>query len=557
MKHLGTLILMQLKDKIDFSFANSKKTLIRKIVFTLLKFVIVAAAAFGVRYVLTLITTLNVYETPTLLGTLLCGLYVLSVLSCTVGLVKTLYLADDNRVLITLPVGNNLIFISKMIVYYLYELIREYMFITPVIIGVGLTSVKQFGLWFIPWTMVVTAILPALPVLLGALLSIPALYIGKAYNRVPPLKLLTFAGVVGLAVWACIAVGMQIPEKLNFFTNTGAVISNAVKWVITTFNVPPFSYLVTLMVGTTTDYVHYTILSGRVFLIFGIVVGAVAVLFFTVFAVSRPLFFTMMSKSFEFEKRAVKSRPNRAHGKVFAFLNKEFRLCVMDTEISAGYLATYVAVPLLVYLLNKMYYAIEGINGRGFTMAYACNVLIMLLPMLSSNSIISTLFSREGRAGYMKKTKPVDILLPIGAKLFFVMVMSVPSIAATVAVFGSFSYGTFKVHDLILLALMLIFFQFGHIILSSMLDLMNPQNEQYATVGDSARNPNETSSTLVAFAVSFIAAVFSYLFFSESGLKVTVPLVKLACMGAVFMTITLILFIKSIRAYYYEKQGGK
>ena len=52
MKELKALVLMQLKDKLDLGFVKTKKTLIRKIVFTLLKFVIVAAVAFVARYLL-------------------------------------------------------------------------------------------------------------------------------------------------------------------------------------------------------------------------------------------------------------------------------------------------------------------------------------------------------------------------------------------------------------------------------------------------------------------------------------------------------------------------
>ena len=52
MKELKALVLMQLKDKLDLGFVKTKKTLIRKIVFTLLKFIIVAAVAFVARYLL-------------------------------------------------------------------------------------------------------------------------------------------------------------------------------------------------------------------------------------------------------------------------------------------------------------------------------------------------------------------------------------------------------------------------------------------------------------------------------------------------------------------------
>ena len=119
MKHLKALVLMQLQDKVDFSFLNTRKTLIRKIVFTLLKFVGVGAAAFLIRYLLGFIIFQN-SDTPQIMIVVLTFLLGISVITCTVGLVKSLYFADDNRVLITFPVGNNIIFISKLIVYYFW-----------------------------------------------------------------------------------------------------------------------------------------------------------------------------------------------------------------------------------------------------------------------------------------------------------------------------------------------------------------------------------------------------------------------------------------------------
>ena len=177
-------------------------------------------------------------------------------------------------------------------------------------------------------------------------------------------------------------------------------------------------------------------------------------------------------------------------------------------------------------------------------------------PMLASNAVIATLFSKEGRAGYVKKTKPINIFMPIFAKLFFFMALSLPSVAATVAVFGSFVNEVFKWYDIALLGLMLILFQYGHIMFSALTDIMRPQNEQYATVGDNVQNPNETTSTLVAFAISAVVAGFSYILFSEVTLStgtVTLALLKLLGIAAVFFVGVGSLYIKCIRAYYYEK----
>ena len=69
-------------------------------------------------------------------------------------------------------------------------------------------------------------------------------------------------------------------------------------------------------------------------------------------------------------------------------------------------------------LLNALYKAMET-NYRGDVLKCTFNVLIMCLPMLASNAMVATYYSREGRAGYLKRTKPIDALYPLFAKLVF------------------------------------------------------------------------------------------------------------------------------------------
>ncbi len=558
MKHLKALVLMQLKDKIDLGFLRTKKALIRKIIFTVLKFAIVLAATYLIRFILQFMVDGS--DTPQIMMTVLTFLIGISFLTCTVGLVKSLYFADDNRVLITMPVEGSWIFVSKMIVYYLYELAREYMLIVPIVLGLGIYNFASFGFWFIPWTMLIMVIVPAVPVLVGALLSIPSLYIARFANRFQVAKIVLFLLAVGAFVAAVVwAIGL-IPEDIDLLNKDGEALKNGIKTIVYKFEdvALPIAWLVYLFIGKEVN-TKYTLLVPRTFIILAGLIAAIAVLFALVYFISRPLFFKMMSKSFEFEKKAIsKEKLNTPRGKWYAFTLKEFKLCVMNIEVSMSFLAVYVIVPLLIYLMNSLYAAMD-ISFKGNVMAWAFNFLIMLLPMLASNSVIATLFSKEGRAGYMKKTEPVNILMPLVAKLFFFLVLSIPSIIATTTIFGSFYGAEFEWYDLIMLAFMLLFFQYGHIFLSALFDIMNPQNEQYATVGDSVQNPNENKSTLVAFLISGAVALFSFIILDDYTFNfwmssmVTSAMLRLFVIAAVFCAVCVSLFVKNVKAYYYEK----
>ena len=119
MKNLKTLILMQIRDKIDLP--SNRKELLRLLFINIIKFLVVAVIVYLIFYLLTFAGIFTYDETVDLLVIVVTVTMILSILSCTFGLMKSLYFADDNKVLITLPVKPNLIFISKIIVFYIYH----------------------------------------------------------------------------------------------------------------------------------------------------------------------------------------------------------------------------------------------------------------------------------------------------------------------------------------------------------------------------------------------------------------------------------------------------
>ena len=61
-------------------------------------------------------------ESPRIMILIVTFSLVLSLVSCTKDLMLNLYFSEDNKVLITFPVNSNVIFLSKLIVFYFYEI---------------------------------------------------------------------------------------------------------------------------------------------------------------------------------------------------------------------------------------------------------------------------------------------------------------------------------------------------------------------------------------------------------------------------------------------------
>ena len=151
----------------------------------------------------------------------------------------------------------------------------------------------------------------------------------------------------------------------------------------------------------------------------------------------------------------------------------------------------------------------------------------------------------------MKKTKPIYALYPLMTKIFFNAILSIPSLCVSVFVFGK--YVNFTMIQILLLSLTMLVIHYGHMIYSATLDVMNPQNEQYATTGINIDNPNENKSTMWAFIISFLFALIAYKLLSESVLgsatqDLTFGILKLLFIGAVYFVSMIMLFIKRIKA---------
>lgn len=554
MNHLKTLVAMQLKDKIDLSWLKNKKTILRNTILFLLKFIIIVAVTF---LILSLCVKFGIFyasESPRVMILVLTFSLALSVISCTSALMKNLYFAEDNRVLITLPVNANKIFISKLIVFYCYEIKRSFNFLIPITLGCNILLFANGCCNFLVfiWMWIPLLFIIALPVLLGAILSIPVMYIYRFLKKFSVIEFILFILLLSGVIYIVVSLINLIPENIDLM-NQWPTISKFLRDFLLSIeeDLVIMSNLIRTIIGEIKpDRTYGFALATLVKFLILIAFDVVALLL--VYAVSRPLFFGMMSKNFEINKKEKNVGENKRHSKYFTFVDKEFKINLRTMDISINYFMVYIIVPILILLLNALYRAMDT-KELGNLLIYTFNILLMCLPLLASNSLVATYYSREGRAGYMKKAKPILAVYPLLAKLVFNVILSIPTVFATVAIFGRSA--NFNVGEIVILGFAILFLHVGHMLWSAMLDVMNPQNEQYATTGSAVDNPNEAKSIGLAFVISFLYAIFAYKLFSESSLYYGSPMngcVKLLLISLLLFGSILLLFLKRIKAYYYD-----
>lgn len=549
-----SLIKMQLRNKLDLKWLKNQKSLIRTIVLSVLKFVAIAAFAFIILYLMEYLALFYFSEIPRVMILAVAFSLFLSLVSCTFGLMNTLYFSEDNKVLITMPVSSNKIFLSKILVYCIYEIKRSFSLLVPITLGCSILLIyRGMCSWVILlWMWIPLFFIVILPVFLGALLSIPLMYIKLFLKKHSILEIILFTLLLCGGIALVVYLISLIPENIDLINQWGYIRTFINNFLLAVEKKLQFiSQMVYAMIGTKGDSLKYSL--NWMSLVRLIVLASVVFVFAVIgYLIARPLFFKMMSKSFEVTTGSGKGNKNVMHNKYVTFINKELKINLRTMDISINYLMIYIIVPIAILLLNSIFAAMET-KMLGDIMIYTANILLICLPMLASNSLIATYYSREGRAGYLKKTKPIYARYPLLSKLFFNVIFSIPSVFASIAIFGSFS--SLRVLDIILLGFGILFLHLGHMLWCAMLDIMNPQNEQYATTKTVEQNPNEDKGTIIAFVLSFAYAIFSYKLFSEAllGNDTLVASIKLMLIGLVVFIILFILLTLNIKAYYYDK----
>jgi len=554
-RDLCPLVGMQLKEKADLSFLQTKKKAITKIVFSILGFVAVSGVCYGFFFLASALKlfSLNGSIPPTVLSIVFAFMFVLSTLSCTAGLVNMLYFAKDNHMLLTLPVTAPELYVSKLLVFYLYELKRNVSFMVPLFLAYGI--VTGLPILFYPWMLLMFLFVSMLPVLAGALLSIPAMWIYQQMRQYRWLQAVIYAAVIGFAVWGLYSLILLIPEDLNLITewkNVTASFQNMLAWFEVKFR--PLYLLTLLITGRKSGFSQLLLFRGDgtipgTGLIFLVMVALLLGLFALGYLLAKPLFFKMASQPFEYRKRnIIKNLPNNVLPGFLSAAKKEAKLAFRTpSEIYTNVVELF-GLPLMLFLLNRLYRAMD-IREAGAHMICLFNILLMLLFMLASNVMTSSVYSREGRAAYFNKVPPTRYFSILLSKLYIrILVQGLTAIAAVTVFYQNSDYLTLP--RAILLGFALFFFATAHLFHSAQMDIMNPQTEQYGSMGTHSHNPNETLSSVFAI---LIPVLVSFIFFFLLKENSAVVWVKLFLIGLFLCAFQVAGYFSRIRLYYKEK----
>ena len=546
---LVTLVKMQLKEKMDLGYLRSRRKLIFKAAWLFIEFAAITAVITVLFHFVKLLGLFSlVHDIPVSVISLAFGIMLLlSLVTDTIGLVKSLYFSKDNTVLLTFPATPALVFFSKLATYYVYELRKSFMFTIPMFIAYGI--VKGYSLIYYPWLILMFVLISSIPVLFAALLSIPVMFGYIFLNRIKVLQYLVYTVLGGAAilfVWQLIGL---VPEDINFIETWGSTY-----WQIQAFltnytkTFAPIYAFTELIVGRTVGISSMIFHSGTLPSLLVLLATGIVMLLLC-FLCSKPLFCRMASTPFEFKRKdKIKAKANRKTPPFFSAIKKEFTIGLRSNFFIKLGGVLIIIMPMAIYLLNKLY---SAMNTRflGTQMTICFNIIVILLMMLMTNIDIASVYSRDGSSSYLNKVQPAPYATLLLSKLVFNMVIALIGCALAVNIFVIES--AISPVNGWMIGIMIYCIYVAHLFASAEKDIMNPQYEQYATFNEQTNNPNETGAGVGAIIISVVVFVLALFFSSRND---PAAWIKLSAVAAVLAGYKVFTYLSKIKAFYKEKQ---
>ena len=546
---INPLVMMQYKNKVDFSFLRSKKQTIFKVVYSLLQFILLTAIIY---LVFMLVVSLGLFSFIKTLNfrvflVVMTVLIAITFISCLINVTQTLYFSKDNQVLLTMPVTANQLFNSKLIVILIYELIKNITYLWPFMLAYGL--IMGLGVGYYLWSLLAVVILTLVLIAICSLLSIPTMYFAILFKKHRILDIVLSVVALGALVYGVVYGISLIPADIDLVRDWGRIYWELQDFLASFASIfVVFDYLLQFMTGMSYATYNFNLATPSNGITILILLGIIVVCMALVYLIVRKLFLRMASNPFEYRKKTIKHfRKNQKLPAFVSSVKQEDRHIWRTPSILYGIIAIALITPIAVFFENQIIAAMDT-RILGKYMLIAFNILIMLLLTLSSNISLASIYSKEGNSAYLNKVNPTRYFVPLTGKLVFYALCMIFSLIASCVVASM--YANLSPTNTIMLTVAVVFVYLAHLAWSVELDVMNPQNEQYQTSGEHQRNPNELKSTIIAFATAFLFAFFAYFLLNED---VTVVYSKLLFIGFAYLLIRAYLLFTRISLYYKEK----
>lgn len=500
---LRVLTLLQLSDRFKFNKDRRAKAIAARAGLIVLAFALITAIATGLIYALcNLVFIPKTYE---LITFVIYFIQVLSIIACTSGLLKTLYKGKDNPILLSYPAQHYEVFLSKLLVFYIYEFLKGVFLILPLLLGFGIVyEMITFG--YIITTIIMILILPLFPVLIGAILTMPILIVTKFLNKFQIVKFILSAAFGIFAFWSIVKLTGLIPVPLRIVALYGSFIIELSGFIASVNKYALHYQLIGKILMGQNVFVNYLI-------IFAILIGLVVL----IISLAMPLYFSLASKSGEQANQKKHKGINKMSKTTFlSFVKKEWLLSIRNINDFISNYVFIVAIPYVLYLMVSIFTAVDR-NVLGHSMTIGFTGFIALMMASASNTASAMAITQEGAEFVLLKTAPADTTKMAWAKIFFNLIFSSLILILSFVVLTIFATRIENIGLYWLLLIAILMVNAGLIFWSIQLDIMNPKLREYAASGDNSSNKNASKSILIGMVITVIFTFLTIIIIFSGG----------------------------------------
>lgn len=487
------LVKLQLENKYDLFRTKSPKKMLTSLALILL---LLAGLCLGVFIVLKKIATLGFKINTELLGLIIMITQVISLLFGLGNIVFNLYMSKDNEFLVVLPATANQMFISKLLVVYIQELLINTLYTLPFLLVVGILG--KFAFYYYLFIPLILIVLPIFPIVVASLLSIPAVYLVKFFKK----KLILSLIVMVILISVALILYMEIVS--NFTANFSmANLRQQIETVMSANNKiigwASHSFLYFPLCTSITQISKIWIL-----LLF---ILACAGLFVGMFFLIKPFYFKLMLSSMENTKNDIRANKKWVkEDSIRSLIKKEFLSVFRSNNYVFQFFLFVILMPVIVVAYDKFILGI-AVSKAGQIMVVGSHLIIMSIVTMLANVVSASAFSREGASFYLIKVSPVSYYKQTVAKMLFNMILTYSAIIVTTII--TFFYLPWW--QVLLTMFACLFSATGHICYSLDADLKNPELKWYGTEEMSGVTKSTTKSIIWGLIISFIMGFFMIL----------------------------------------------
>ena len=406
MKNILALLRVQIKNA--YKLKEEKKSTIAATVIA----VIVLGVVFGIMGIGSTLLMgsafLNVGLDREFLTIFLTASQVIVLIFGTIMMLSALYYNRDNELLSSLPVTPQQVFFSKFLFVYLNELLLSTAFVF--MIGITFGVIAGYSVLYYFLLIPVALLLPLLPLLLSALLSIPIMYLLAFFKNkgiwTTILLILLFVGVFALYFKFLSGVSGEMGEDSNEIVRIPEELIDPIR------NTARIIFPVYSLVGA--------ILGQNVWLNLLIVLASFAVLFALGYILSMTAYTKGVKSQFENNRTVVsKTRDYRQNSVIKSLVKSDFKEIMRQPMLAFYALFQIVFSPVLIIFMGSNFHSAEitpqtaGIMQAVFVIISMC---VILLLSSSVNYTALSSFTREGQNFFYLKALPVNPTEIIRAK---------------------------------------------------------------------------------------------------------------------------------------------